>query len=199
MTLSKRDRRALTLAGGCAALFLVIGFWPEERAVQTVEAVESIPQAEQRLQRLRQRAAAVPARDEALGRVRQELARREKGLIQAETVQQAQAQMLQAARRIWSSQQPPLEVRNIEFQPPRPFGDFYGETAITASVEGTIEQMVNLLADLTSQPELISVSDITFGQASPKDKKIQVRLTVSALVPKKLIPSKKPAQGGMAF
>jgi len=196
MSLSPRDRRALTLAGICAAIFVAIALWPEGDAVKTVGAVDSIPLGEQRLQRLRQRAAALPGRTEALDKIQKDLAKREKGLIQAETAQQAQAQMLQIARRIWQSQQPPMEVRNIEFQPTRAFGEFYGETAITASVEGTIEQIVNLLADLGAQPELVSVSDIAFGAANPKDKKIQVRLTISALVPKKLIPAKKPVTEG---
>jgi hypothetical protein len=198
VTLTSRDRRAVAIAGACAAVFLAIRLWPESEAAAPMTAA-TIPQAEQRLQRLRQRAAAVPARKETLERVRLELARREKGLIPAETAALAQAQLLQITRRLLKNQDPPMEIRNVDLVPPQPFSDHYGQVGVTMSVEGNIEQLVNLLADLENQPELVAADDLQLGQANEKSKRIQMRLTITGLVSRKLVPDKKEPRGGLLF
>jgi type II secretory pathway component PulM len=191
MTLTPRDRRALMILGAATAVALVAGFWPESGAAPVAPTALSIQQAEQRLARLRQRAAAVPDRDTAARRVAAALAEREKGLIRAETAAQAQAQMLQIVRRIIRAQQPPVDMRNIDLGSPKALGPHYGEVQVVLSVSCRIEQLVNLLADLGNQTELISTTDIQIGQAAGKEKMLQARLGLSGLVPRKLIPEKK--------
>lgn len=192
MKLSARDRRALLLLSAAAALSLIYYFWP----VSAPEAVasESIPQAEKRLDRLRRLAVAVPGREQALATVRAALEQREKALIQAETPSQAQAQLLQILRRIVRAQQPPVEMGAIELREPRPFGDGYGEVTLGVSLSGRIEQILNLLADLPNQPEPIATTDMQFSGIEPKEKTLSVRITFSALVPRKLVPQRR--QGG---
>ena len=56
--------------------------------------------------------------------------------------------------------------------------------------------MVNLLADLGNQPELIATEEVQIGEASPKDKRLSVRIVVSGLVERKLIPEKPRTPGG---
>lgn len=187
MTLTPRDRKVLLLGGPVVALFLVIGFWPESKAT-TVAPVSSIPQAEKRLARLRQLAGAVPGRKDSEAKIAAELAKREKGLIQAETAAQAQAQMLQVLRRVGKAQQPPMDFRGVDWSPPKPYGEQYGEVAATVQMNCRIEQLVNLLADLEKQPELIAVREMQLGSADAKEKVIPARMTFSALVPRKLIP-----------
>jgi hypothetical protein len=142
------------------------------------------------LLKLRQAVAAMPAREAALSTVKGALATREKGLIQAGTAPLAQAQLVQIARRILREQQPPLEVRGIDPIAPKPFGTYYGEVAATLTFDARIEQIVNLLADLGSQPELIGVQQLQLGAANGKEKRIAVRLVLSALVERKLVPDK---------
>jgi hypothetical protein len=189
-TLSRRDRNALALLAVCAAVFSAVYLWPEADSA-TVGAVSSIPQVEKRVTRLRRLSAAVPARQEILTKVDRELASREKGVIQAETPAQAQAQLLQIARRVAQAQNPPVVFKGTEFAPPRAFGDAYGEVVMTVSIDGAIEQIVNFLADVSNQPELIAVSDLQLAQVSSKQKLVPARITFTGVVPRKLVPQRK--------
>ncbi len=187
---TKRDRRALALLGVVAILVMAYMYWPESDSTAVVAAgADSIPVAERRLSRMRQLAVAVPARQQALQEAAGELGKREKGLILADTANQAQARLLEILRRLARAQG--VEIRGVELGQPKPFGDDYGEVAITVMLGARIEQIVNLLADLQSQPELIGTSDIQLTGASEKQKITSARMTISALVPRKLIPEKK--------
>jgi hypothetical protein len=77
----------------------------------------------------------------------------------------------------------------------RKLGDHYGEVLISVSFDARIEQIVNLLAELTEQPELIATIVLRISGATGKDKSMPVRLTVSGVVPRSLVPEKK----GFAF
>lgn len=192
MKISQRDRRALILLGAAAAVALVVHFWPGgESGAQAAVPGSSIPLAEKRLARLRQMLASSGARRNAREQAASDLALREKGMLEAETAAQAQAQMLQILRKLAKAQAPPLEIRGVEIGPARPLGDDYGEVLIAVNFEARIEQLVNLLADLSAQPELLATQELRVTGASPKEKYMPVRLTVSGIVPKRLLPQKK--------
>lgn len=193
--LTSRDRRALALLALCAVVFTAVYFWPEQGA-PVVGPDLSVEQMEQRLRRMRRMAASAPAREELLKKAQEELARREKGMIRADTPPQAQAQMLEIVRRVAKSQPETFQMRGAEFGAPRPFGDGYGEVVMTVIVESPIEQLITFLADVCNQPELVSVSEIQFSQAAGNRKLIPARLTLTAVVPRALVPQKK---GGTAF
>ena len=170
MTLQDRDRRALVMLG--VALLLILGFTyfsGDSAAPAVVGAVDSIPAAEKRLAPLRDVAALVPGKDEAVRKVRAELDAREKGIIQAETAAQAQAQLLQIIRRVARAQNPPVDIRNTEIGQVKPYADAYGEVAVAVSL------------------------DMRIGTAHPKQKNMPVRMTISGLVRRDLIPDKKGA------
>lgn len=188
MKLSVRERRMLLWLAVSAVVSFAVYLWPEEAVAPA--GAPSIEQAEMQLDRLRKKVAEVPGREEAKERVAKALAAREKGLIQAETAAQAQAQMLQIVRRIAKAQMPPLDIRSIDPTAPKPFGDHYGEVSATVTMDARIDQVVNLLADLGNQPEYIATTDIQFGMATPKEKKMPVRMVIAGLVPKKLVPAK---------
>ncbi len=191
MTISSRDRRALALLGVAVVLVLLYqAFSTDDATVAPVAQAGGIDKAEKRLLKLRQAVAAVPARESALAGVKSALEGREKGLLRAETAAQAQAQLVQIARRVLRAQQPPVELRSVDPTPPKPFSDDYGEVGATVNFDGRIEQIVNLLADLGSQPELIGVQQMQMSMASGKEKRISVRLVLSALVERKLVPDK---------
>jgi hypothetical protein len=65
------------------------------------------------------------------------------------------------------------------------------------TLECRIDELVNLLAALSEQPEIIATDEIRFGSANAKSKAMPVRLTVSGIVPRRLVPAKKgqPLQG----
>ncbi len=188
--LTGRDRRALALLALCAALFTAVYYWPEQ-GVPVVGPASSVEQMEQRIRRMRRIAASAPAREELLKKAREELARREKGMILAQTPAQAQAQMLEIVRRVAKSQPETFQMRGAEFGAPRPLGGAYGEMVMTVIVESPIEQLIMFLADVSNQPELVSVSEIQFSQAAGNRKLIPARLTLAAVVPRALVPQKR--------
>jgi hypothetical protein len=188
-TLTERDRRAILLLAAFGLVFLAVRFWPESDAVAVVESA-SIPQTERRVQRLRQIDSSLASREEIRKRVAEALAGREKGLIQAETAAQAEAQILQIVRRVLRAQSPPVELRGSELRQPRPVGEEYGEVSVQVTLDCGIEQVLNLLSDLGSQPEALGTVALTFDTANPKQKTVPARIVVSALVPKKLLPKK---------
>ncbi|MBA3976217.1 MAG: hypothetical protein C0504_18575 [Candidatus Solibacter sp.] len=185
--LTERDRRALTLLLAAAALFLAYRFWPEDGAGAIVEAA-SIPQLERRVQRLRQIERSLDPREKVMKQVAAALAGREKGVIQAETAAQAQAQILQIVRRVLKAQTPPVDLRASELRQPRRINAEYGEVSVQVALDCGIEQTLNLLSDLGSQPEALGTVAVSFETANPKQKTVPARVIISALVPGKLLP-----------
>ena len=156
-----------------------------------IAPVDSVEHAEKTLTRLRKQAATVPGKEAVLKKVSDELAGREKGLIKGDTAAQAQAQLVQIVREVAKNQSPPLEIKQVELGPPRPFGDAYGEVTLSVTIECRIDQLVNYLTYLSTQPEIIATDDIRFVGSNQKLKTNQVRLTIAGLVPRKLVPVRK--------
>jgi len=142
---------------------------------------------------LRDIAATVPAKEAILKKVSVDLDVREKGLIRADSVQQAKAQLVTILRRVADSQSPPVDIRAAEFGAEELLEDSYGVVNAGVSTECSIEQLLRFLGAIAAQPELIATRDLSIRSANSKDKLISVRLTVTGIVPKSLIPVKKGA------
>lgn len=192
--ISERDRRALILliVSLAVAAILRFAFRDNSTGVATVPASvsrDSIALAQQRLVKLRQTAATLPAREAVLKQTTADLAERERGIIQADTAPQAQAALLEIARRVGKIEQ--VDVRGGEFAAPKPFGD-YGLVYATITFDCHVEQLVNFLADISQQPELVVPSEERIAVVpNPKDKAMSVRIVLAGVVPKKLVPEKK--------
>jgi hypothetical protein len=148
MKLSDRDKRALILCS--IVCTFVIGWWAtseDDVPAPVVPTVDNIPAAEKRLAHVRQLAASVPGKNEVMQQVAGELKEREKGLIQADTAAQAQAQLVQILRKIGKAPGTQIDLRNSELGQVRPYGDRYAEVLISLNFEARIEQLVNLLSD----------------------------------------------------
>jgi Type II secretion system (T2SS), protein M subtype b len=190
MTLTTRDRRAL-VALAVAGVALVIYLLTSSSASTPTAQVVSLNSAQlrQRLTLLRQTAAVLPAREALLKQATADLADREHGLIQAGTAAEAQSELLQTAVRLGKSNG--LEVRSSDFAAPKVFGD-YGLVYASVSFDCHVEQLLNFLADLTHEPELIVPSEERIGSSgNAKDKMMTVRIVLAGVVAKKLIPEKK--------
>ena len=196
MNLSQRDRRALLILLSSLIVGAVYEFWPVSApAPVAVSAGESVAQSEQRLARMRELAATVSAKEGVLKQVQAELAQREQGVLQADTAPQAQAQMIQLVRRLALAEMPPVEIRSTEIGLVTPLGDAYGAANVSFQFDCGIEQLVNLLAALGSQNELVAPSDLRVTSANPKDKMVGVRLTITGVVPAKLLPAHPGRKG----
>ena len=202
MNLRPRDRRALAWLAVSALLGLVVRFWPasDGAAAVVAPAGDPVALAERRLARLREVAATLPAKESVFKKVSADLGLREKGIITADTAAQAQAQVIQIIRRLGAAETPPIDIRSTELNPIRPFGDAYGEASVAVQIECHIDQLVNLLVSLQSQPELVATSELRVLSANAKEKTVAVRLAVSGVVPRRLVPEKalvtKKAGGG---
>ncbi|HVV46215.1 MAG TPA: hypothetical protein VHC72_13470 [Bryobacteraceae bacterium] len=190
MNLSKRDRTALTLLGGAVGLYLLLQFviLPDNTAPTSAAVAMSTDQLQQRVARLRQTAASLPVREALLKQTDADLADRERGVIQAGTAAEAQSEVLQTAQRIGKTNE--IDVHSGDFPAPRAFGD-YGIVYTSISFDCHIEQLLNFLADLTRDPQLIVPSEEHITATNPKDKTVTVRMLLAGVVAKKLLPEKK--------
>ncbi|MCC6343371.1 MAG: hypothetical protein IT166_14290 [Bryobacterales bacterium] len=193
MTLSERDRRALLILGFAAIGVLIYVLVTDSPSGETDTPAESISSSEKRLERMRLLSAQVPGREEIYKQVSAQLAGREKRVLQADTAAQAQAQLLQTIRRVARAQSPAVEIRASEFGNVRPLGDHYGEAPVSVTIECGIEQLLNIVTELTSQPEITAVNELRIYSANQKQKTTNVRLSVSAVVPRRLVPERKGA------
>ena len=190
MSLTTRDRRAVALLGLGLLTLLVLRYGVYgQRQTAVVAATDSVPLAEKRLARLTQVAATVPAKQSLAKKISSEVALREKGIIQAPTAQQAQAHLLETIRRVAKAEH--IDVRGGEFPELRPLGNEYGEAAVSVNFECHIEDLVNFLADLTKESELLATNEVRVASGNPKTKMLSVRLTLAGVVPRGLVPVKK--------
>src|SRR5438874_9276083 len=102
MTLQPREKRALALLGIIVPLVIIyLAVTPSGPAtVKVVAPVDSVAAAEKRLAKLRDAMARVPGMEDVRKQADADLAEREKGLIVADTGQQAQAHLLEVVRRL---------------------------------------------------------------------------------------------------
>jgi hypothetical protein len=195
--MSPKFRRFVGWSLVSLALTAIYTFWQqqssESAAVAVAASVDSVSLAEKQLAKLREAAATVPQKQEILKQVAGDLALREKGLIVADTAQQAQSQIIQILRKLGHDENPKVEMRSQEFGAVRPLGDVYGEVLVTVQIDCGIDQLVNILVGLAARPELIASNELRVTSSNAKDKTIGVRLTVSGVVARKIIPSKKGA------
>lgn len=188
------DRRTLIFLVGGVALMLILHFvFNGDSGVSVVAANDSIPMAEKRLARLRQLAATVPGKEDLVTHAKAELSDRERGILLADTEAQAWSQLTEITQTLGKSNG--IDVRGLQGTGGQAIGDDYGEIWTTVAFNCGIEQLVNLLAALgNQQPQILATNEISVVGGNDKKKNIQVRLTVSALVPRKLIP-KRGASG----
>ncbi len=191
MTVGTLDRKTLIfLVGGLAAIAILrFGVYGDTSA-NVVAPSESIPKAEQRLQRVRQLAAMLPGKEAVLKQAGAELAVRERGLINADSYPQAQAQLLSLIQRVAQANgfsAPGAESWNV-----KPLGNDYGEVSVSVAFTCGIDQLVNFLSAIANEPEVLATNEINISGGSDKKKNLLVRLSLSGVVPKRLLPAKKP-------
>jgi hypothetical protein len=192
VTLGTLDRRSLfILVGGLAGIAILrFGVYGDHQAA-VVGPADSIPTAEKRLRRLRELAATVGGKEAVLKQAAAELESREKGMLKADTVPQAQALLQDVIRSVGAANG--IDARGMEDWRFKPMANDYGEVSVTVAFTCGIEQLVNFLTALANEPELLATNSIQITGGADKKKNIQVRLSLSGVVPRKLIPERKGA------
>ncbi len=182
-------RKLLILVVGVVLLVVILVSRNRDDSTPVVAAADSIPLAEHRLERLRQLAATVPGKETVLQQARAELQSREAGILKADTAPQAQAQLMDVIRRVATANG--IDARGAEELRVRPLANDYGEVLVAVTFTCGIEQLVNFLAALANEPQIIATDEINITGGTDKKKAVQVRLSLSGVVPKKLIPAKR--------
>jgi len=197
MTIGNLDRRSRTWLIAGAALLIPAAAWRlglfAGSDTGAVAAADAIPVAEKRLESMRVKAASVPGKEARLRQAQTELAAREKGILKADTKAQAQAQLLEVVQGVAKANG--IEVRGVERMGELVVSGDYGEVSVDVAFVCGIEQLVNLMAALADQPQILATNELRVIGGSDKKKNIQVHLSVGALVPRKLLPEKKGGQG----
>jgi hypothetical protein len=186
------NRRALYLAMLALLAMVVVkyAFLGDSGTAVVAAQEDSIPAAERRLESLRKAAAAVPAEQELFKKAAAELSQREVGLLKADTDQQAQVALLDLVQNIARVNQ--VSIAGSQGFSEKPMNDDYGEVSVAVAFTCGMEQLVNLLAAIGNQPEILATNEIHIS-GGDKNKNVQVRMVVSAAVPRKLLPEKKGA------
>ena len=164
-------------------------FFGDNGAPVVAAREDSIPAAERRLESLRKVAATVPAEEALYKKAAAELSAREVGLIKANTEQEAQVALLELVQNTARVNQ--VEIRGSQEFREKVLSDDYGEVSVAVTFTCGIEQLVNLLAAIGNQPEILATNEIHISGGNDKNKNVQVRMVVSAAVPRKLLPEKK--------
>src|SRR5581483_3465985 len=172
-------------------LYWAAGSSSSVSTTKVVAAVDTVDGAERRLANLRRQLSTRQAKQALLKQVSNELTDREKGLIPGDTADQAQAQLLQILKRVGREQNPPLEIRQVEFAQPRAYGDAYGTVTVSVTIDSRPDELVNYLTAISALPELTATEEIRTSQANAKQKNMPVRITVSGIVARRLIPDRK--------
>jgi hypothetical protein len=197
MTVGSLDKRtALGLVAGVAAIlilrFVVLG---GDASSSTVAPAETIAQAEQRLQHVRQVAATVPGKEIVMKQAAGTVDSLEKGIFHANTEAEAKAQILEMVNNVARANG--VQTRGLDESHSKPISNDYGEMTVSVSFASDIVQLVNLLAGLAGQDQILATNGIRISGGTDKKKILQVRLSVSGLVPRKLLAAEK--KGAAAF
>ncbi|MCX6610790.1 MAG: type II secretion system protein GspM [Acidobacteria bacterium] len=192
--LSDRERKLLMALIPALLVTAFVYFWtePAAGAPPVVDTAAAIEVAKLRLDRARATSALLPARQETRKMLQSSLASAEKRFIMADTAAQAQAQLNQIFRRVARAQGPAVEIRGMDIGSIQPV-NAYAEILIGVNFDCQVEGLVNLLTDLSTQPEAIGWRDLRVSATDSKQKRLNVSLTFIGLTQAK--PAAKPAAG----
>jgi hypothetical protein len=193
-TLDKRTGFGL-VAGVAVILFLRFVVMGGDSTAPLVAASETIAQAEQRLQRVRQVSATVPGKESVMKQASATLDKLEAGIFKADTESQARAQLLEMVNNV--AKVNGVQTRGLDEYHSKPVSNDYGEVTVSVSFGCDIVQLVNFLAGLSSQDQILATNGIHITGGTDKKKILQVRLSVSGLVPRKLLTPEKKGLAGL--
>jgi hypothetical protein len=192
-----RKQLAILVLGIALLVVRVVTLLRDNSPAPVIASADSIPIAEHRLERLRQLAATVPGKEVVLKQAQAELRTREAGILKADTAAQAGAQLLDVIRRVGMANG--IDVRGAEeVNRIKPLANNYGEVSVAVNFTCGIEQLVNFLAALADEPQILATNEINVSGGNDKNKNVQVRLSLSGVVPKKLVPEKNKMPRGFA-
>jgi hypothetical protein len=186
--------RSLYLYGTLAVMAAsVLVRWAASGGETVVVAHDTIPNARQRLEIVRRKAATVPGKELILKQVTAELKQREDGLVVAGTAEEARAHLIELLHRTALANGFDTQQGALQLPEPKPLGKNkeYGQVSVGQNFKCGIDQLVNFLSAIANEPEILATDQVFVAPVPDKNKDITVRLIFSGVIPKKLLPVKK--------
>ena len=179
--MSQRDKRALTIAGMAAALFLLLALgvfpmwdgWQAERANLAVR--------ERTLLKYRDAVATSALRKTEGSTLEARLRDAEAGLLTGETPAIASAELRELIQQLAAEHA--IEVRSSQFLPAKPLGDDYWQVPLGLQLQGRMDSLVSFLKAGGASSKVLSVTQLSIvTSANNKEKLLTLNLTVAAIL-----------------
>ena len=180
--LQSRDRRALTILGGAAILFLLLQtdfLIPSGGGGASI--VANVEASEEKLLLAQTRVRQKPAVDAEFKAIIAQQEALEKGLLSSETAALAQAEMRETVGELLRGAG--IAMKASRFGTVQLEGEDYAQIPLIVDFNATIERFVNLMSDIANAELLLSSRAIEVRAGNPKTKSVSVQLTVSGYLP----------------
>jgi hypothetical protein len=180
MQIQKREKWALITCVGAVLLFSLMKFvfFPTWDSLQ--ETRENIPMQEKKLGKYKEVVASVPLRTSEASKVEALLHTAERGLLESKTASLASAELQDLLKQIAMTQS--IDFRSSDFLPVKAISADYAEVPIGLQFQCKVDQLANLMRELSIHTKYLRVVRLTIQGASGKEKNIVVGLQVAGMM-----------------
>jgi len=188
--MSGRDKRALTIAGIAAAIFLLLAYgafpvwdaWQAERG--------GLPVREQTLRKFREAVESRPLREAENATLEARLREAEAGLLTGDTPAIAGAELREWIQQLAADSS--MEIVSSQFLPARPLGNDYWQVPLGVQMKGRLDSLLNFLKACGSGAKTLSVARLQIQRLGDAQKSVQVNLTVAGVLPREPAGPREP-------
>ena len=189
--LSPRDRIALMIAAGAAALFLIVQFGVFPLLDRSAEGEVVVPQKESALRRDQRLLAQAEGEQARIAVAQDRLKALEAGLLESPSPSLANAEWQRLVGQLADSKG--IELGSSEFLRTQDLGSGYALVTGRVQFRCRLDQLVDFLVAVGSAPKLLAVTGMALSavQGDP-EKRLTVELTIGAAT-RAVAPSAAPA------
>lgn len=191
--MSRRDQRALGVAGLAAGVFLLLEFgafpvwdaWQAERA--------GLPVREQTFRKFREAVESRSLREAEQALLETRLREAEAGLLTGDTPAIAGAELREWIQQL--ADEHSLEVLSSQFLPARPLGEDYWEVRLGVQLRSRLDSLVNFLKACGSGSKTLRVTALNLQRLGDREKSLTVSLNVAGILPRRSGGQQEPGSG----
>jgi hypothetical protein len=178
--MSRRDKRALTIAAIAGGIFLLLEFgalpiwdaWQAERG--------ALPVREQTFVKFRDAVASRAVREAENVTLATRLREVEAGLLNSDTPALASAELREWVQQL--AREHSLEVLASQFLPVKPLGADYWQVPLNVQVKGRLDSLVSFLKACGAGSKTLSVTRMSIQRLGDPDKSLNVSLTLAGVL-----------------
>jgi hypothetical protein len=175
-----KDKKALLVLGFVIALYTTLQFagLPLWDALQ--ERGDNLPVVERKLEKYRAVARTAELSRAEAASVETKLQEAEKGLLASKTPALASAELQQIANQLTAAES--IDIRSNQFLPVKPVGNEYIHIPVVLQFQCRLDQLVNLLTDVSAHQKRLAVSNLYIQALGGKDKQLTVAMELSGFM-----------------